>query len=80
MRKAYLLGLPLLLVLAGVFLYGDVSIAKSNRLSEEQIYRIHKEYVESTYGPGAGFRIISYGPSGVGHINHQTGEVTLYSY
>lgn len=80
MRKVYLLGLPLLLVLAGMLLHGDAGFAKSSGLSQEQIYRIHKEYVESTYGSGAGFRIISYGPSGVGHINHQTGEVTLYVY
>lgn len=80
MRKVHLLGLPVLLVLAGVLLHGDASFAKPNGLSEEQIYRIHKEYIESTDGPGTDFRIVSYGPSGVGHINHQTGEVTLYVY
>lgn len=80
MKRVFLLGLPMLLVLAGMLLHGDTSFAKSSGLSKEQIYRIHKEYVESTYGSDAGFRIISYGPSGVGHINHQTGEVTLYVY
>ena len=78
MKKLFLLGLPILLVLvvSGVFLYKDTSDAKSNGLTPEQIYDIHKEYIESTYGSDTGFRIESYGQSGIGYVNHETGEVT----
>ena len=75
MNKLYLLGLHILLVVLGALLYKDISVAKSDGLTQEQIYEIHEEYVESTYGSDAGFRITSYGESGVGYINHDTGEV-----
>ncbi len=76
MRKVCLLGLPVLLVLSGMLLYRDTSFAKANGLTPERIYEIHKEYIESTYGPGTDFRIESYGESGIGYVNHETGEVT----
>lgn len=78
MKKLYFLGFPILLVtvVSGVFLYKNTSVAKSNGLTPEQIYEIHKEYIESTYGSGTGFNIMSYGESGTGYINHETGEVT----
>lgn len=78
MKKLYFVGLPVLLVtvISGVFCIKNTSVAKSNGLTEEQIYEIHKEYIESTYGPDTGFSITSYGESGIGYINHETGEVT----
>lgn len=78
MKKLYLLGFPmlLLLVISGVFLHKDISAAESNDLIPERIYHVHKEYIESTYGSGTGFRIVSYGPSGIGCVNHETGEAT----
>ena len=78
MKKLYFLGFPMLLVIvmSGGFLYKGTSVAKSNGLTPEQIYNIHKEYIESTYGSETGFRIESYGESGIGYVNHETGEVT----
>ena len=48
MKKLYFLGFPMLLVIvmSGVFLYKGTSVAKSNGLTPEQIYNIHKEYIE----------------------------------
>ena len=75
--KIYLIGLPVLAlsVVSGVLLYKCTSAASSNSLTPERIYEIHKEYIESTYGSGTDFYITSYGESGVGYINHETGEV-----
>ena len=78
MKKLFLLGLPILLAMSGVFLYINTSNAKSTGLTKDQIYELHKEYVESTYGPGVGFSITSYGESGVGYVNHETGEVNWH--
>ena len=78
MRKVCLLGLPVLLVLSGMLLCRGAGFAKTNGLTPEQIYEIHKEHIESTYGPGTGFSIESYGESGTGYVNHETGEVTWY--
>ena len=75
MKKIFLLGLPILMVMSGVFLYKNTSVAKSTGRTKDQIYDIHKEYVESTYGPDVDFRIMSYGESGIGYVNHETGEV-----
>ncbi len=50
----------------------------SRSLAEDEIYGIHREYMESTYGSGTNFRIVSYGASGVGYVNHETGEAALY--
>lgn len=77
MKKLYFLGVPILLVtvISGVFFTKNISGAKSNGLSPEQIYEIHKEYMEATYGPGTDFVITSYGESGTGYVNHETGEV-----
>ena len=76
-KKIYLIGLPILVLFAvfGVLLFKNTSFASPNGLTPERIYEIHKEYIESTYGPGTGFYITSYGESGVGYINHETGEV-----
>lgn len=108
----------MLLVISGGCLYRNISVAKQNVLSLEQIEAILKEYsgsnpndltaeqikevlkeyaesnprswseeeinerareyVESTYGSGTSFRIVSYGESGIGYVNHETGEVILY--
>ncbi len=77
-KKMCLIGVPVLavFVLSGVLLCKSKSSAGSNGLTPERIYEIHKEYVESTYGPGTGFTIDSYGESGIGHISHETGEGT----
>ncbi len=70
------LAIFVLFVISGALLYKDTSAAKSNGLTPEQIYRIHSDYIESTYGPGTGFTITSYGDSGIGSITHETGEAT----
>ncbi|MDE7044538.1 MAG: hypothetical protein K2O97_05900 [Acetatifactor sp.] len=46
--------------------------------TKEEIYDSLREYVASNYGPGTEFSIVSYGQSGVGYINHETGEVMEY--
>lgn len=76
-RKIYLIGLPIIVVfvVSGVLLCKSTSAASPNSLTPERIYEIHKKYIESTYGPGTGFRIESYGESGIGYVNHETGEV-----
>lgn len=76
-RKIYLLCLPILVLfaLSGILLCKNTSVASSNSLTPERIYEIHKEYIESTYGPGTGFYITSFGESGVSYINHETREV-----
>ena len=78
MKKLFLLGLPILLAMSGVFLYINTSNAKSTGLTKDQIYELHKEYVESTYGPSVGFSITSYGESGIGYVNRETGEVNWH--
>lgn len=78
MKKLSLLGIPILLiaVISSVLFFKNTSNANPNSLTPERIYEIHKEYIESTYGPGTGFRIDSYGESGIGYVNHETGDVT----
>lgn len=118
MKKICLLGLSILLVVSGIFIYKNASVVKSNGLTleeteeilreyregnpngltPEQIQEVLKEYaesdpssitkeeinertredIESAYGPGTDFCIVSYGKSGVGYINHETGEVIEY--
>lgn len=75
-RKLYLIGLSILavFVVSGVFLCKSTSTASPNGLTPERIYEIHREYIESTYGPGTGFKIDSYGEAGTGYVNHRTGE------
>lgn len=118
-KKICLMGLSALLVISGVFVYKNVSSAKSNGLTleqaeailreygngnpddltqeqikdvlkeyadanpgifptEEEISGRFREYVEANYGPGTDFGIVSYGSSGVGYVNHETGEVIEY--
>ena len=69
-KKIYLIGLPILavFVLFGVLICKSTSAASSNSLTPERIYEIHKEYIESTYGPGTGFKIDLYGGSATGKI------------
>lgn len=76
--KRYLIGLPVFVfvVVLGILLCKSTSAASSARLTPEQIYEIHKEYIESTYGPGTGFTIDSYGESGIGYVNYETGEAS----
>lgn len=76
-KKIYFIGLPIIVlgVVSGILLCKNTGVASPNRLTPERIYEIHKEYIESTYGPGTDFSITSYGESGVGYINHETGEV-----
>lgn len=118
MKKMCILGLSILLVISGVFVYKNTNVLKSNGLTleeteeilreyregnpngltPEQIQEVLKEYaesnpgsitkeeinerireyIESTYGPGTDYRIVSYGKSGVGYVNHETGEVIEY--
>lgn len=75
--KIYLIGLPILAlaVVSGVLLCKSTSAAAPKSLTPERVYEIHKEYIESTYGPGTDFYITSYGESGIGCMNHETGEV-----
>ena len=55
-------------------------------LTPEQIQEVLKEYAESNpsnltredINELAGGNVVSYGPSGVGFINHETGEVIVY--
>ncbi len=57
-----------------------------NGLTPGQIQEVLKEYAE--FSPGsltreeinerAGVNVVSYGESGIGYINHETGEVILY--
>lgn len=75
--KKFLLGLPVLVLFAvsGVLFCKNTGAASPNGLTPERIYEIHKEYIESTYGLDTDFYITSCGESGVGYINHETGEV-----
>lgn len=54
--------------------------AESNpqRLTGEEVNGRGGECVGSDYGPGTNLRVVSYGSSGVGFINHETGEVIVY--
>lgn len=76
-RKIYLIGLPMLILFAvsGALLCKNTSAASLEGLTPERIYEIHKAYIEATYGPGTDFYITSYGESGTGYVNHETGEV-----
>ena len=118
MKKMCILGVSILLVISGVVVYKNASVAKSSGLTlqqteeilreyregnpngltpeqiqealkeyaesnpskttKEEIYERAKEYVESNYGPDTDISIVSYGKSGVGYINHETGEVIEY--
>lgn len=77
-RKICILTLSILLVISGIFVYKIASFAHSPGMSKEEIHESFAEYVESTYGPGVDFRIVSYGDSGIGYINRETGEVVLH--
>lgn len=43
--------------------------------SKEEINERFREFVDSVYGPDTDYSIVSYGQSGVGYINHETGDV-----
>lgn len=55
-------------------------------LAQERIREVLKEYAESNPGiltredvnESAGGNVVSYGQSGVGFVNHETGEVIVY--
>ncbi|MCM1064857.1 MAG: hypothetical protein NC420_10385 [Eubacterium sp.] len=57
-----------------------------NGLTQEQIREILKEYAESNperltgeeFNERVEGNVVSYGESGVGFVNHETGEVILY--